>query len=310
MSESRSEDVAYEFENGPVRILFGDRGGRYPDGNSILVRGERETVLIDPALGLRESPEALPEIDRILLSHCHEDHIAGLSLFPETPVHVHALDRAGLNSLDDMMAIYDYGGEIEVSFREIVTQQFHYLPRPDASEYEDGDLFDLGGVTIRVLHAPGHTRGHSCLIVEWSDAGTTRRLIYLGDIELSSFGPYYGDAWSDLEDFERSLLRVREIEADWYATFHHIGVLAEREAFLKRLDIFSSAIERREANMLEFLTEPHDIEEVAEHRFVYRPGDAVAFVTAVERRSMQQHIDRLVVAGRLKVLSNGRYVVA
>ena len=38
-------------------------------------------------------------------------------------------------------------------------------------------------------------------------------MLYLGDIDLSSFGPYYGDAWSDLEDFERSLALVRAIEA-------------------------------------------------------------------------------------------------
>ena len=39
-------------------------------------------------------------------------------------------------------------------------------------------------------------------------------LLYLGDIDLSSFGPYYGDAWSDLEDFERSLARVRDMPID------------------------------------------------------------------------------------------------
>ena len=50
---------------------------------------------------------------------------------------------------------------------------------------------------------PGHTRGHSAFHVESDD------VFFLADIDLSSFGPYYGDAWSDLEDFERSLVQVR-----------------------------------------------------------------------------------------------------
>ncbi len=309
MSRGSSEDAEPQFERGPVRVLFGERKGAYPDGNSILVTGEQETLLIDPALGLRRDPAALPEIHRILLSHCHEDHTAGLSLFPEIPVHVHELDRPGLDSLDDMMAIYAYGEPIDVPFRRALVENFHYAPRPDAQAYADGAVFDLGGVRVRAHHTPGHTRGHCCLMVEWSEAGTKRRLLYLGDIELTGFGPYYGDAWSDLEDFEQSLRWVRDIEADWYATFHHIGVLEGRDAFLERLDIFEAAIARREGNLLEFLAEPHNIEEVAEHRFVYRPKDDVPFAPAVERRSMQQHIDRLIKAGRLRALDEGRYQI-
>ncbi len=307
MSHHSSEDSKPHFEQGPVQVLFGERGGAYPDGNSILVRGENETLLIDPAVGLHERAENLPQIDRVILSHCHEDHIAGLSLFPDTPVHVHTLDRPGLESLDQMLAIYGYGGPIEAAFREILVKTFHYAPRPDAQTYADGDVFDAGGVTVRALHAPGHTRGHSCLMVEWSEAGAHRRLLYLGDIELTGFGPYYGDAWSDLEDFERSLSWARNVEADWYATFHHIGVLEGRAPFLARMDIFEGAIARRETNLLKFLAEPHTLQEVADHRFVYRPGDDVSFAEAVEKRSMQQHIDRLVTAGRVRALAEGRY---
>jgi glyoxylase-like metal-dependent hydrolase (beta-lactamase superfamily II) len=310
MSSRSPEDVEPHFERGPVRVIFGERQGGYPDGNSLLVEGEKETLLIDPSLGLRRDPAALPEIDRVLLSHCHEDHTAGLSLFPGVPVHLHALDRPGLESLDAMLAIYGYGEPIESVFRRVLVERFHYAPRPDAEAYEDGDVFDAGGVRVRVHHAPGHTRGHCCLMVEWNEGGSERRLLHLGDIELSSFGPYYGDAWSDLEAFERSLAWVRGVEADWYATFHHIGVLEGRSAFLDRLDIFEGAITRRESQLLEFLDEPHDIEEVAEHRFVYRPKDDVMFASAVERRSMQQHIDRLVTAGRVRAVGQGRYQVA
>ena len=39
-------------------------------------------------------------------------------------------------------------------------------------------------------------------------------VFFLSDIDLTGFGPYYGDVWSDLEDFEASLAKVRDEEAD------------------------------------------------------------------------------------------------
>ena len=307
MSGAGSEEGPDEIAYGPVRVLLGARGGRYPDGNSLLVLGERENVIIDPSLGVIDRRARLPRVDRVLDSHCHEDHIAGNHLFPDVPWHVHALDRPGFASLDGMMAIYGYGAAIEVSFRKVVVEQFHYVPRPDAVPFADGDVFDLGGVSIRVMHTPGHTRGHSCLSIDWREGGTPRRLFYLGDIELTSFGPYYGDAWSDLEDFERSLARVREVEADWYATFHHIGVLAGRAAFLERLDRFEAKIGDREERMLVFLAEPRTLDEIVAHRFVYRPQDPVPFADGVERRSMSQHLDRLLRQGRVERRPGGRF---
>jgi glyoxylase-like metal-dependent hydrolase (beta-lactamase superfamily II) len=278
---------------GRSTVLVGERGGKYPQGNSLLVRGGEETALLDPALSLHQRETA--PVDRVILSHCHEDHIAGLALFPRAPVHVHEADRVGLRSIDDMMTIYGYEEPVGAGFREVVLRDFHYVPRPDAIAFADGAVFDLGGgVRVRAIHTPGHTRGHSCLFVEPDD------VLYLGDIELSSFGPYYGDAWSDLEDFERSLALVRDIQARWYATFHHIGVLEGRAAFLERLDRFTAVIADRERRLLEYLGEPRTIADVVAHRFVYRPQDPVSFAAPVERRSMSLHLHRLVAAGRVR----------
>lgn len=292
---------------GPVTLLEGPAKGRYPEGNSLLVEGERETVIIDPSLGLLGRDGPPPHVARVLNSHCHEDHVAGNHLFPDVPWHFHELDAPGIKSIDAMLAIYGFPAWIEEPFRDVLVDQFHFVPRDDPQTYVEGDLFNLGGVTIRVLHTPGHTRGHCCFEIEWSHAGTPRRLIYLADIELTSFGPYYGDAWSNLIDFENSLARVREIEADWYATFHHIGVLEGRAAFLARLDKFEAMIADREGRLLDYLAEPHDMDDIVKHRFVYRPGDAVSFADSVEKRSAEQHLDRLVAAGRVRGLPEGRW---
>jgi glyoxylase-like metal-dependent hydrolase (beta-lactamase superfamily II) len=287
---------------GHVTVLMGERGGKYPQGNSLLVEGVEESVLVDPSLAVIPRRSELAGIDRIFNSHCHEDHIAGNFCFPGVPVYLHGLDLPGLWSLDHMMAIYGYEESIDRPFRKVVVEQFHYAPRSDAMPFRDHDVFDLGGVRLRVIHTPGHTRGHCCFLIEPDD------ILYLGDIDLSSFGPYYGDAWSSLEDFERTLAAVRAIEARWYATFHHIGVLDGRAAFVERLDRFTAVIQERERRLLDYLAEPHTLDDIAAHRFVYRPQDPVPFADAVERRSMSQHLERLRRDGRVREPEPGRYV--
>jgi glyoxylase-like metal-dependent hydrolase (beta-lactamase superfamily II) len=149
------------------------------------------------------------------------------------------------------------------------------------------------------VHTPGHTKGHSALVIPEASA------VFLGDIELSGFGPYYGDAWSDLEDFERSLERCRQIDVEHFITFHHKGTISSRPEFLEMLDKFAAAIPRREAAMLEFLREPHTLDEMVETRFIYRPHVESTFVTSVERRSAILHLERFVRQGRVTELEPG-----
>jgi glyoxylase-like metal-dependent hydrolase (beta-lactamase superfamily II) len=203
-----------------------------------------------------------------------------------------------------MMAIYGYDGAAGDYFRTALIDEFHYTARQDALRFRDGDVFELGGVSVRVIHAPGHTRGHCCLAIE------PERVLYLGDIDLSSFGPYYGDAWSSLADFRRTLDAVRAIDAKHYATFHHIGVLDGRGAFLERFDRFCAVIGDRERRLLEFLRAPRTLDEIVANRFVYRPADPVSFADPVERRSMAQHLDELSAAGRVREVEPGRYLAA
>src|SRR5215813_9935869 len=250
---------------GAVTVLTGTKNGKYPDGNSVLVRGRDRRLLIDPSLSVAARAGEIGTVDLVVQSHVHEDHVAGLFRFPGAAVHAHRADVVGLRGLDGLMAIYGYDGVDPAPLEEWVVGQFHYAPRPDAHPYDDGARFDLGGAAVRAIHLPGHTRGHCALFAEPDD------VLFLGDIDLSGFGPYYGDAWSCLEDFERSLAMARGIEARWYATFHHIGVVEGRAAFVERLDRYTAVIADRERRLVEYLAEPRTLDDVARHRFVYRP---------------------------------------
>jgi glyoxylase-like metal-dependent hydrolase (beta-lactamase superfamily II) len=287
---------------GHIVILPGADGGRYPNGNSVLVRGTSATVLIDPSLMIADAKDPPGGIDRILISHCHEDHLAGLGRYPHTPVQVHEDDHVGLQSLDGLMSIYGMAPAIERPWRQEVVERFHYAPRPDATTFRDSDVFDVGGVTLRVVHLPGHTRGHCGFFIEPDG------VMMLADVDLTGFGPYYGDASSSIDDFERTLQRCRAIDARWYVTFHHKGVVEGRAAFLALLDEYEAVIPRREQALLSYLAEPHTLDEIVRHRFIYRPHVQLTFLDAVERRSAELHLARLLAAGAITEIEQGRYV--
>ena len=234
-------------------------------------------------------------MDLVVQSHVHEDHVAGLFRFPRARVTAHRADLPGLHHIDGLLAIYGYDdAAVLEGMRQWLIDQFHYAARPDAEAYDDGAVFDLGGSRVRAIHLPGHTRGHSALLVE------PEGVLFLGDIDLTGFGPYYGDAWSDLADFERSLARVRDIDARVWVSFHHVGVIEDRATFEAKLDRFAGRIAEREAALLDYLAEPRALDELVRHRFLYPPHAQLSWIDNAERRTTSQHLDRLSAQGAVE----------
>ncbi len=273
-----------------VTVLFGIDQGKYPDGNSVLVRGSGGSLLIDPSQTVHAASPAM-RVDQVLLTHAHEDHAAGLSAVQTGAISVHRRDLAALQSVGGLMALYGLPADRIPAMTEFVTERFHFYGWPDAAGFDDGASWDLGGVVVRAVSSPGHTGGHCLFAIEQVDGPT---VVVTGDIDLSTFGPYYGDAGSSLEEFETTLRNLPHVVADHYVTFHHKGVVDGHDAFAAAVSAFGEAIPRREAALLDLLAQRRTLDELVEIGIVYRPGTRPPlFGESVEKRSIQQHLDRL-----------------
>jgi glyoxylase-like metal-dependent hydrolase (beta-lactamase superfamily II) len=288
---------------GPVSVHLGEKSGKYPDGNQVIVQGADLRVAFDtPLVANRIGPE-FDAVDLVILGHVHEDHMAGLHRVPNVPVQVHEADLAAAQSWAGLAAHFGYPEPALSETRANIEKNFFYKPRPDATGYRDGAVWELGGgVRVRALHTPGHTAGHCVLMID------SEGLACLGDIDLTGFGPYYGDATSNLADFRRSLVKVRELDARVWVTYHHKGVLTERAAFLAALDAFSAKIDQRAEMLIGWLREgPCTVDALTGRGLMYPVGYEALFAAAVEAHSIRMHLEELVAQSAAREIAPGLY---
>jgi glyoxylase-like metal-dependent hydrolase (beta-lactamase superfamily II) len=290
---------------GVVNVYAGEKSGKYPDGNQVTVRGADTLAAFDTPLVANRLGSELLDADIVVLGHVHEDHMAGLRRLPHVPVFVHEADVEAARSWEGLSRHYGYVPEVLAGMRTMIEQKFHYAPRPDAQAYKDGASWDLGGgVTVRAFHMPGHTSGHCVLLVEPGG------IAFIGDIDLSSFGPYYGDATSSLSSFRRTLEAVKNIPAKVWITSHHKGVITERETFLGLLKAFALRLDAREEAIAGHLGQhPSTLAELVAHRFVYPRNLDDLYYADAERRVIEQHLEALARGGRA-IDEGGRWRLA
>jgi hydroxyacylglutathione hydrolase len=187
---------------GPIWFIRGPNKGRYPNCHSIYI--QEAGILIDPASDRKrlESLKRENGVKLILLSHAHEDHFTHMDLFDDVPLWASAADGPLLTNADRLLDSYGASGEMRDLFRNILKEQFNFRPRKPDRLLKDGDLIDGGGLTIQALHTPGHTPGHLSFLF------SEPRILFLGDYDLTSFGPWYGDAFSSIEETIKSVLRL------------------------------------------------------------------------------------------------------
>jgi glyoxylase-like metal-dependent hydrolase (beta-lactamase superfamily II) len=204
--------------------------------------------------------------------------------------------------MDGLVAAYGSDPSYVDAMFEKFRKTFSYVPRPDAIGYADGAVWDLGKSRVRAFHMPGHTAGHCVLLVE------PEGVAFIGDIDLSGFGPYYGDASSSLGDFRRSLAKLPDIPAKVWVTFHHRGVYTDRDKFLSDLAAYASVFDARDRRLLDLLrASPKTLAQLVDCRLLYPPGHQDFWVVDAETRSISMHLAEMLADGRVRKDESGVY---
>lgn len=215
-----------------VWIVYGENKGRFPFAHSLYLEGERR-ALIDTGAG-EGLQQLVGKVDQVYLSHYHRDHVAANNLFAGASFSIHPLDAPGVASAKSFYRLSGLEG-LGKSYW-VTLKQEGFTATPVTGEHNEGDRIDLGGLTLRVVHTPGHTPGHCAFLVEEYD------LLFTADIDLSSFGPWYGNDTSNLEQFQESVQKVRSLNARLLVTGHRRPVTEDIDTKLKQ---YSTVIEQR-----------------------------------------------------------------
>ncbi|KPN18450.1 MULTISPECIES: MBL fold metallo-hydrolase [Arthrobacter] len=156
-------------------------GGTWDVDNNVWIVGDdAQVIIIDPAHDVDAIEEAVGdrEVMGILLTHGHDDHIRAVTAAQDrfsAPVFLHAADRMLWDAV---------------------------FPDEEPDDViEDGDTFEIAGVTLETLHTPGHSPGSVCFYAP--ELGT----LFSGDT-LFSGGP--GATGRSYSDFGTIIDSIRE----------------------------------------------------------------------------------------------------
>lgn len=155
------------------------------DKSIVIDPGYQPEYLLEQLRLLRKTPAA------ILLTHGHFDHVGGvkaIALETGCPVYIHEADLC-LNSQIT-------GGEL-----------YH------THTYRDGDTLELAGLTLQVLHTPGHTPGSVCLLCQ--------NVMFAGDTLFAGTCGRTDLPYSDPYQMRDSLAKLAALEGNYHVLPGH-----------------------------------------------------------------------------------------
>jgi glyoxylase-like metal-dependent hydrolase (beta-lactamase superfamily II) len=153
----------------------------------------------------------------IFITHAHMDHYgsaAALRRLTGAPLAVHRADAEAMARGETPVRSGHGPGKIGYWILRLAGAHSRVEPTPADVVLDDGDDLREYGLDAVVVHAPGHTPGSSCLLVQG-------RLAFVGDLLTNDGRPMvqrrYADDWSLMA---ASLARVQGLRPQWVYPGH------------------------------------------------------------------------------------------
>ncbi|MEU0470415.1 MBL fold metallo-hydrolase [Amycolatopsis sp. NPDC006131] len=120
-------------------------------------RETREAVVVDPAYAVGDLLDVLAADDMrltgVLATHHHPDHVGGSMM---------GFTLAGLPELLARESVPVHVNRNETEWVQRVTG----VSATDLTGHDHDDVVEVGAMSIRLLHTPGHTPGSQCFLVD------------------------------------------------------------------------------------------------------------------------------------------------
>jgi glyoxylase-like metal-dependent hydrolase (beta-lactamase superfamily II) len=272
-------------------LLAAPGGGRFPHSHSFVIRGDVDALIdtgcgVDGLRSLRERWQP----DLVVVSHSHPDHCAGLWLLQDleilSPVQ-HSEIFWRLEPQSRRLA----GPDHAAAWRSYVCDVLGARDAAATDHFEHGQLLDFGTITLQCIHTPGHLDDHYVLFEPKHGVALTF------DIDLTSFGPWYGHDESDIDDFLQSIDRVIDLSPRMLVSSHK-GVVIED--IPGRLGRYADIVRRRDDRILALLRRPSTVTEIVDESPIYGGHPfAPALLRYWEGNMITKHLVRLATDGRV-----------
>lgn len=281
-----------------IYYVPGKNASRFPYCACLYLKGREMRVLIDAGMGAgRIEPVKALGVDVLILSHSHIDHHLTKRDLPGVPIWCHAAEEPFTGDRETYLRATGIGRS-GVDMGPLLDAAPGVFDYRISRVLRDEEVIELGGLSLRVLHTPGHTPGHRAFYLPQHD------FLFAADVDLSAFGPYYGHDFADLSDFIASIRRLKALGAAAAATGHAGPFAGDLE---RRWEAYEQVIYQRDRRILEFLGQPRTLADFRRSGMIYRTYyDDFGLQDFFEQVHVQKHLERLAAQGRVRS-ANGRW---
>jgi len=271
-----------------VYMVAPEDRGNFPNSFSFYIEDEIPALIDTPLTFWSQAFQASlgdRPVELILNTHFHRDHTGCNHLFPKAAVYAHPADIPAMVSREAFINYYGFDQYADQTLTEQMMSWLNWQPSQITGQLQDGQVIKLGDIDLTVIYTPGHTPGHC--VFYWEKES----LLFSGDIDLTSFGPWYGNVNSDITQLINSIERLIDLNPRVICSGHK-GVIDHnvRARLVKYLD----RILEKENLILKALEKPHTLDELTYRKLVYgKWGKPESQFYYFEKLSVMTHLRRL-----------------